>query len=66
LYFARSSLESEDDIILRRMDEGAEKWALRDLRRDEDVSKRWNMVNSVLAIQPSQAPSSPKTAYLAR
>ena len=35
LYFTRSSFERDEDMILRRIDEGAEKCALRDLRRDE-------------------------------
>jgi hypothetical protein len=38
LCLARSSFERAEDIILRRMDEGAEKWALRDLRREEETS----------------------------
>ena len=38
LYFARSSEDNGDDIIIRRTDDGAEKCALRDLRRDEDTA----------------------------
>lgn len=41
LYFARSSLERGEDMILRRMDEGAVKCALRDLRREEEASVKW-------------------------
>ena len=40
MYFARSSLESEEDMILRLTEEGAEKCALRDLRREEETSVR--------------------------
>ena len=38
----RSSLLSEEDMILRRIEEGAEKCALRDLRREEEVSVQEN------------------------
>ena len=38
LYLPRSSFERADDIILRRMEEGAEKWALRAFRREEETS----------------------------
>lgn len=38
LCLARSSLDNAEDMIFRRMEEGAEKCALRDLRRDEEVS----------------------------
>lgn len=38
MYFWRSSLDSADDISLRRTDDGAAKCALRALRRDEDTS----------------------------
>ena len=38
LCLPRSSFERAEDIILRRMEEGAEKCALRDLRREEEVS----------------------------
>lgn len=40
LYFVRKSLESEALRILRRMEEGAEKWALRLLRREEETSAK--------------------------
>lgn len=38
LYCVRRSLARAEDMILRRMDEGAEKCALRDLRREEETS----------------------------
>ena len=38
LYFPLSSLEREDDMIFLRTEDGAEKWALRDLRLAEEVS----------------------------
>ena len=38
LYLARRSLARVEDMILRRIEDGAEKWALRDLRRDEETS----------------------------
>ena len=38
LYLFRSSFESAEDIIFRRTDEGAEKWAFRALRREEETS----------------------------
>lgn len=38
LYLVRSSLESEEDMILRLTEEGAAKCALRDLRREEETS----------------------------
>ena len=38
LYLPRRSFASEDDMILRRTEEGAEKCALRDLRREEETS----------------------------
>jgi hypothetical protein len=31
-------LDRAEDIILRRMEEGVEKWALRDFRREDDTS----------------------------
>jgi hypothetical protein len=34
----RNSFDSDDDMILRRTEEGAEKWCLRDLRREEETS----------------------------
>jgi hypothetical protein len=37
-YLLRNSFDSDDDIILRRTEEGAEKWCLRDLRREEETS----------------------------
>lgn len=37
----RSSLEREEDMILRRTEDGAEKCALRDLRRELDVSSHY-------------------------
>jgi hypothetical protein len=37
-YLLRNSFDSDDDMILRRTEEGAEKWSLRDLRREEDMS----------------------------
>jgi len=48
LYFPRSSLDREDDMIFLRTDEGAEKWALRDLRRDEEVSALNFILSDVL------------------
>lgn len=39
LCLARSSLERAEDMILRRIEEGAEKWALRDLRREDETSR---------------------------
>jgi len=38
LCLPRSSFESADDIIFLRIEEGAEKCALRDLRREEETS----------------------------
>jgi len=38
LCLERSSFERAEDIILRRIEEGAAKWALRDLRREEETS----------------------------
>ena len=38
LYFPRSSFESAEDMILRRTDEGASKWSLRLLRREDAKS----------------------------
>ena len=38
LYLPRSSFASEEDMILRRTEEGAEKCALCDLRREEETS----------------------------
>ena len=38
LCLARRSFDSAEDMILRRMEDGAEKWALRDLRREEETS----------------------------
>lgn len=38
LCLPRSSFESAEDMILRRMEEGAEKCALRDLRREDETS----------------------------
>lgn len=38
LYLVRSSLDKGDDMILRRTEEGAEKCALRDLRREDETS----------------------------
>ena len=40
LCLARRSFERAEDMILRRMDEGAEKCALRDLRLDDETSAR--------------------------
>ena len=37
-YLLRNSFDSDDDMILRRTEEGAEKWSLRDLRREEETS----------------------------
>ncbi len=39
LYLARSSFDSAEDIIFRRIEEGAEKWALRAFRREEETSE---------------------------
>ncbi len=38
LCLLRRSLERAEDMILRRIEEGAAKWALRDLRREEETS----------------------------
>lgn len=38
LYLARSSFDKDEDMILRRMEEGAAKCALRDLRLEEETS----------------------------
>ena len=38
LYLFRSSFDSAEDMIFRRTDDGAEKWALRALRREEETS----------------------------
>ena len=46
MYFPRSSLDKGDDIILRRTEEGALKWALRDLRREEETSVEHTIVIS--------------------
>ena len=42
LCLARRSFERAEDMILRRMDEGAEKCALCDLRREEETSGHRN------------------------
>lgn len=41
----RRSFERADDIILRRIEEGAAKCALRDFRREEEISVTDIMVN---------------------
>ncbi|PPQ89164.1 hypothetical protein CVT25_006537 [Psilocybe cyanescens] len=49
-------------MILRRMEEGAAKWALRDLRREEETSVRHRkngVARSKTVIQKSKIPSSP-------
>ena len=38
MYFPLSSLEREDDMIFLRTEDGAEKWALRELRLAEEIS----------------------------
>lgn len=37
-YLLRNSFDSDEDMILRRIEEGAEKCSLRDLRREEETS----------------------------
>ena len=39
-------MESEEDMILRLTEEGAEKCALRDLRREEETSTRNKIENA--------------------
>lgn len=52
-------------MILRRMEEGAAKWALRDLRREEETSgekgqqSQNGRSSTQIVIQKSQKPSSP-------
>lgn len=46
LYLVRRSLASAEDIILRLTDEGAPKCALRDLRRDDEMSIRQQQIQS--------------------
>lgn len=44
LYFLRSSADSDADMRTRRSEEGAWKWARRDLRRELDTSADCFMV----------------------
>ena len=39
LYFVRRSFDRADDMIFLRIEEGAAKWALRDLRREDETSE---------------------------
>ena len=34
----RNSFDNDEDMILRRTEDGAEKWCLRDLRREDETS----------------------------
>lgn len=62
LYLVRRSLASAEDIILRLTDEGAPKCALRDLRRDDEMSIRQQQIQSS-APCPSTATPKQRSAH---
>jgi hypothetical protein len=50
LCLLRNSFDNDEDMILRRTEDGAEKCSLRDLRREDETSTE--MLESAHAIRP--------------
>jgi len=64
LYFARRSFDRADDMIFLRIEEGAAKWALRDLRREDETSENGSVLLAFIVLTSKATNEHPTHFYI--